>query len=120
MSSAATSTDGPRPTKSGPLTLPPTPGRSESKAGEGDDEICTVRSAAGEARQGEGGRGFSAFCRTLGERLGGHDLVVRHSRGAILLRHLRYVRRRGWARCASQRKGGGGLNGKSQGRRPVC
>jgi hypothetical protein len=28
--------------------------------------------AAGEAGQGEGGRGFSAFRRTLGERLGGH------------------------------------------------
>ena len=36
--------------------------------GECDDKICTVCSAGGEAGQGEGGRGFFAFRRTLGER----------------------------------------------------
>src|SRR3984893_2938608 len=46
------------------------------QAGESDDKICTVRSAGGEAGQGEGGRGFFTFRRTLGERLGGHDLRV--------------------------------------------
>ena len=38
------------------------------KEGEGDDKICTVRSAAGKAGQGKGGRGFFAFRSTLGER----------------------------------------------------
>src|SRR6266481_8373028 len=38
------------------------------QAGESDDKICTVRSAGGEAGQGEGGRGFFTFRRTLGER----------------------------------------------------
>src|ERR1700730_11226184 len=46
--------------------------------------------------------------------------MVRHSRGTVLVRHLRHVRRRYRARRASQRQGGGGINGKSQDRRPVC
>src|SRR5215218_10367118 len=77
-------------------------------------KICAVRSAAGEAGQRERGRGFSPFRRALGERRTGDDFVVRHSRGAVLVRHLRYVRRRGGARRPSQRQGGGGLDGESQ------
>ena len=46
--------------------------------------------------------------------------MVHHSIGTVLVRHLRHVRRRDRARRASQRQGGGGINGKSQDRRPVC
>jgi hypothetical protein len=35
------------------------------QAGESDDKICTVRSAGGEAGQGEGGRGFFTFRGTI-------------------------------------------------------
>jgi len=55
----------------------------------------------------------------IGERRGGHDLVVRHPRGAVLVRHLRHVRRRGRSQRASQWEGSAGTHGKGKGRRSV-
>src|SRR3954462_8366813 len=43
-----------------------------------------------------------------------------HPRGAVRIRDRRHIRRRGQARCASQRESGGGLGGKGQGGRSVC